>query len=57
LFNIIVDIKFNAHGRFWNNLHQVRFKSKDWKAKSIKVWEPKPDSTSIKSGGVKLVLE
>jgi hypothetical protein len=23
--------------RFWNNLHQVRSKSKDWKAKYLKV--------------------
>jgi len=23
--------------RFWNNLHQVRSKSKDWKAKEFKV--------------------
>ena len=28
-----VDIKFSAHERFWNNLHQVRSKSKDWKDK------------------------
>jgi hypothetical protein len=28
-----VDIKFSAQIRFWNNLHQVRSKSKDWKAK------------------------
>jgi hypothetical protein len=25
-----VDIKFSAHERFWNNLHQV---AQDWKAK------------------------
>ena len=28
-----VDIKFSAHDVFWNNLHQVNSKSKDWKAK------------------------
>ena len=28
-----VDIKFSAHTRFWNMLHQVRLKSKDWNAK------------------------
>ena len=27
------DIKFIAHGTFWNSLHQVRSKSKDSKAK------------------------
>ena len=33
--NINVDIKFSAHQRFWNNLHQVRTKSKDWKVKDF----------------------
>jgi hypothetical protein len=30
-----VDIKFSSHDTtyFWNNLHQVRSKSKDWKTK------------------------
>ena len=28
-----VNIKFSAHGRFWNNLHQVRSKQKYLKAK------------------------
>jgi len=28
-----VDIKFIVYKRFWNNLHQVRSKSKYWKAK------------------------
>jgi len=34
-FHIVkkVYIKFSAHDAFWNNLHQVRSKSKDWKAK------------------------
>jgi len=28
-----VDIKFSSITRFWNNLHQVFSKSKDWKTK------------------------
>jgi len=24
--------------RFWNNLHQVRSKSKDWKENNLKIW-------------------
>jgi hypothetical protein len=24
---------------FWNNRHQIRSKSKDWKAKKLKYWE------------------
>jgi hypothetical protein len=28
-----VDIKLSAHDFFWNNFHQVRSTSKDWKAK------------------------
>jgi hypothetical protein len=32
-YNKNVDIIFSAQTRFWNNLHQVRSKSKDWIAK------------------------
>jgi len=33
-YNENVDIKFSAHTtRFWNNLHQVHSKAKDWKTK------------------------
>ena len=28
-----VDIKFECTTHFWNNLHQVHSKSKDWKTK------------------------
>jgi len=34
--------------RFWKNLHQVRLKSKDWKALGInKTKEPKQDSKNL----------
>ena len=29
-------IQFSGHDAFWNNLHQVRSQSKDWKAKQFR---------------------
>jgi hypothetical protein len=35
-----VDIKISVHNAFLENLHEVRSKPKDWKAKQFKsVWE------------------
>ena len=31
--NKTIVIKFSTHTRFWNNLHPILSKSKDWKAK------------------------
>jgi hypothetical protein len=35
------DIKCSATTRFWNNLHQLRSKSKDWKANILGAIKPK----------------
>jgi hypothetical protein len=33
--------------RFWNNLHQVRLKAKDWKAKKFKLWDNKTKRKNV----------
>jgi hypothetical protein len=44
----IVDAKFSV--RFWNNLHQLRSSSKDWKDKPfvcIEIWNIKPETNLV----------